>query len=580
MPIAPAQQTPQQSAPAASSGRPNLKPKPGMSYQEAFNYLTSQGVSAWQALQILGNDPNYGTIDEYNTRQGNQAEKAKQAEALGNVIGATGVALGAKYILNDAASRGSPELARALTRGSPTGDTYTYAQRTPQGSVVSQGTTGQGENFMAIRRPIPSETLDLDTLAAQQGQGGAGATQYQTSATQPTGTQSYNIPDQQYSLGETTTVQTNAGPREVPTELAKDTEFVQGTDWNTVGQGAFAALQAYQAYQAFKDKDYVGAGISGASAGLGAGAATYGAQSTAAQYLPYAGGAAALYGGYQTAKLTGAMPKSKQRDVKATTGGAAAGAAGGAAIGSQIGSGFGPIGMGIGAAIGAAAGYAGSKFGSSKGKGQSLRDSLRANLQEVGALDENYQGTLADGSKFDFGKDGSTLKWSNLDKVKADNQAAWDATSNSATAIAAYYKLTGQKNADVAGWLQNAAVSNANNDPQTALANMRHFAQSQGVDPTMIKANLDTALADNKINQSQYDQIMAGARDIYGERIIPSNVKPSANMSTEDLKKQRKQDLFAAGIDLSNMKYSDVYKLYEAGAISKEEMEGRRPRIR
>ena len=551
MPITPAQQTPQQSTPAASSGRPNLKPKPGMSYQEAFNYLTSQGVGAWQALQILGNDPNYGTIDEWNKNQDTLNEKAGTAGAIGKVVGTVGAG-----VLIDA------------LRGKP------YA---PSGTLK-------------ITRPIPSETLDLDALAAQQGQGGAGATQYQTpatqptqyqtSATQPTGVESYSIPDQQYSLGETTTVQTNAGPREVPTELAKDAEFVQGTDWNTVGQGAFAALQAYQAYQSFKNKDYVGAGISGTSAGLGAGAATYGAQSTAAQYLPYAGGAAALYGGYQTAKLTGAMPKSKQRDVKSTVGGAAAGAAGGATLGAQIGTGFGPMGMLIGAGLGAAAGYAGSKFGSSKGKGQTLRDNIRTNLQEIGALDENYQGTLADGSKFDFGKDGSTLKWSNLDKVQTDNQAAWDATSNSASAIAAYYKLTGQKNADVAGWLQNAAVSNANNDPQTALANMRHFAQSQGVDPTMIKANLDTALGDNKINQSQYDQIMAGARDIYGERIISSNVKPSAGMSTEDLKKQRTKDFAAAGVDLNNMSFDEIFKLYQSGAISAQEMTGRIPKPR
>ena len=338
-------------------------------------------------------------------------------------------------------------------------------------------------------------------------------------------------------------------------------------------------MQAYQAFQSFRQKDYVGAGISGTSAGLGAGAVAYGAESTAAQYLPYAGGAAALYGGYQTAKLTGAMPKSKQRDVKATTGGAAAGAAGGAAIGSQIGAGMGPMGMLIGAGVGALAGYAGSKFGSSKGKGQTLRDNIRANLQESGALDENYQGTLADGSTFDFGKDGSTLKWSNLEKVRADNQAAWDATSNGASAIAAYYKLTGQKNADVAGWLQNAAVSNANNDPKVAMANMRHFAQSQGVDPTLIKANLDTALADNKITQAQYDQMMAGARDIYGESVIPTNVKPTPGMSTEEQKTERRKSQMAAGIDLKNMSFDEVYKLYQAGAISKEEMQSKRPPI-
>lgn len=546
MALTPPQQQPQQQL-QQKVRKPgaDLSPKPGMGYWEYFQYLLSQGIPGYEASQIIEANPDYGTPDQWNQKQQQRTEKANQYEGYGKVAGAVGTAA----------------LIDAL-RGKD------YA------------TSGS----LSIQRQIPSQTLDLDAMAAQQGQTGAAATQYnppvnqpQISATQPTGAQSYKLPDQQYGIGETTTVQTNAGPREVPVEAANDTGFIQGTDWSRVGQGAFAALQAYQAYQAFKQKDYVGAGISGTSAGLGAGATAYGAESTAAQYLPYAGGAAALYGGYQTAKLTGAMPKSKQRDVKATTGGAAAGAAGGAAIGSQIGAVGGPWGMAAGAVLGAAAGFAGSKFGSSKGKGQTLRDNLRATLQETGALDENFQGTLADGSKFDFGKDGSTLKWSNLEKVRADNQAAWDATSNGASAIAAFYKLTGQKNADVASWLQNAAVSNANNDPKVAMANMRHFAQSQGVDYAEIKNNLDTALADNKINQAQYDQIINGARDIFGENRIGSNVKPAEGMSTEEQKKRRKQGLAEAGMDLSQMSYAQARDAYLAGAISEEELRGTWP---
>lgn len=551
--VPPQQQAPQQQ-PQQKARKPgaDLSPKPGMGYWEYFQYLLSQGIPGYEASQIIEANPDYGTPDQWNEKQQKRTEKANQYEGYGKVAGAIGTAT----------------LIDAL-RGK------SYA---PSGSI-------------SIQRQIPSETLDLDALATQQGQTGAGATQYQTPATQPQvsttqyqtpvnkpiGAESYKLPDQQYGVGETTTVQTNAGPREVPVEAANDTGFIQGTDWSRVGQGAFAALQAYQAYQAFKQKDYVGAGISGATAGLGAGATAYGAQSTAAQYLPYAGGAAALYGGYQTAKLTGAMPKSKQRDVKATTGGAAAGAAGGAAIGSQIGTVGGPWGMAIGAALGAAAGFAGSKFGSSKGKGQTLRDNIRANLQETGVLDENYQGTLADGSKFDFGKDGSALKWSTLQKVSEENAAAWGATSNAASAIASFYKLTGQKNADVAAWLQNAAVSNANNDPAVALANMRHFAQQQGVDYAEIKNNLDTALADNKISQAQYDQMIGGARDIWGEKTIGTSVKPAEGMSTEDLKKRRKQGLAEAGMDLSQMSYAQARDAYLAGAISEEELRGTWP---
>ena len=390
MPIAPTPQTPQQPM-EQKTIKPgaDLSPKPGMGYWEYFQYLLSQGVPAIQASQIIESNPNYGTPDQWNEKQARNTEKADKYGAYGKLAGAIGTAA-----LIDA-FRGSkaPASIGSLT-SSQIKPGVEYAQATPQGSVVARGQTVGGENYLAIRRPIPESTLDLDKLAAQQGQGGTAASQYQGPATQTT-----SLPDQQYTYGETTTVQTNAGPREMPIEAAKDAEFVQGTDWNQVGNGALAALQAYQAFQSFKNKDYIGAGISGTTAGLSAGTAVYGSQSTAAAALPYAGGAAALYGGYQTAKLTGAMPKSKQRDVKSAVGGAAAGAAGGAAIGSQIGAVGGPLGMGIGAALGAAAGYAGSKFGSSKGKGQTLRDNLRANLQETGALDENFQGTLADGSK-------------------------------------------------------------------------------------------------------------------------------------------------------------------------------------
>jgi hypothetical protein len=48
--------------------------------------------------------------------------------------------------------------------------------------------------------------------------------------------------------------------------------------------------------------------------------------------------------------------------------------------------------------------------GSSKDKGQMRRDAVRGALQERGLLDDNWQGTLADGTTTDFGKDGSVLE--------------------------------------------------------------------------------------------------------------------------------------------------------------------------
>ena len=558
MPIAPpTQSTPQQTTTSPGAGKPgkDLRPKPGMSYWQYFQYLLSQGVDAIHASEIMAADPNYGTPDQWNARQKNMADKARQANAWGQLTGTVGVGA----------------LVSALGSKSPK-----YA---PSGRLT-------------IQRQIPEQTLDLDQLPHQQTPTTTEASQYQTPATQTTSPgqyqtsatqpniegESYRLPDQQYSLDETTTIQTNAGPRTVPKSVANDEEFIKGTDWSQIGNSAFAALNAYQAYQAYKNKDYVGAGISGATAGLGAGAAYYGAGSQAAQALPYAGGVAGLYGGYQTAKMIGSTPKSKQRDVQATTGGAAAGAGIGAATGAMYGEGFGPIGMGIGAAIGAAAGFAGSKFGSHKGKGQALRDNIRAEMKDNGTLDKNYQGTLADGSKYDFGKDGKELKWSNVEKVADANRAAWDATGNAAGAIGLHYNLTGQKNSDVAAWMQMAAVSNAKNDPKVAMANIRHIVEQQGIDYTTIKNNLDTALADNKISQSQYDQYVSGMRDIYGNAIVGSDVKPRAGMSTKEKEARHKSNLAASGINLDKMKLTDIYNLYLNGSITKDEFTSRLPK--
>lgn len=566
MPIAPPSQPsqsnqPSQSKPPGKPGR-DLRPKPGMSYWEYFQYLLSQGVNAIDASAIMEADPNYGTPDQWNKRQQELTDKGQQANAYGRLTGGVGAAILADYVFGDKTGKNSPVLAQALSNR--TGDQVTWARKTPSGSTEFQGITPQGENVIGVSRKVPEATLDLDKIAAEQGQTGAGQAAQTSTTTQAASTQPQ-------ATGETTVVQTNAGPREMPVEAANDTEFVKGTDWNQVGNGALAALQAYQAYQAWKSGDKVGAGISGTTAGLSAGAAAYGSGSTAAAALPYAGGVSALYGGYQTAKLTGAMPKSKQRDVKATTGGAAAGAAGGAAIGSQIGSGYGPIGMAIGAGLGAVAGYAGSKFGSSKGKGQSLRDNIRYNLQQSGALDENYQGTLADGSKYDFGQDGSTMKWSEINKIADANRKAWDATSNMAGVFGLNSNLTGQKNADVAAWIQKAAVSNAGNDPAKAIANMRHLATEQGIDYTTVKSNLDTALADNKISKAQYDSYMQGARELWGEKIVAPGEKPAARMSTKEKEEDRKAALKAGGVDLDNISVNQAYELYKQGAISEEE---------
>lgn len=277
-----------------------------------------------------------------------------------------------------------------------------------------------------------------------------------------------------------------------------------------------------------------GASAQGATAASGTEAAS---ATPAAAYLGPVALAAGAYGAYQTAEQTGSQAAGSQRDTQATIGGGlsglalGAGAVGTAALaGMTLGSWLGPVGM----AVGALAGYAGSKFfGSKKGKAQFMRDSIRDVLQQGNILDDKYQGTLADGSKFDFGQDGSYLKWKEIDKIAAANPNAWSPTVLLTDALAAAYGFVGQKASDVSAWYARAAVSNAGDDPNIGKANAQYFAKQQGITYDQIKLKLDEAIADNRINKSQYDYYLTGAKE------LTAGITPDAAAAAPQIKIER-----------------------------------------
>jgi hypothetical protein len=285
-----------------------------------------------------------------------------------------------------------------------------------------------------------------------------------------------------------------------------------GTGTAAAGTGAAAAGGAGASTVA--TPTLLSATQTGASAGAGGAGST-----TLAAYGPYAApvaAAAGLYGGYKTAEMLGETAAGSQR----TQQGALSGAASGAALGSSVdlATGGATLGLGtlIGGVVGGLAGAIGSWTGSSKGKAQFTRDNIRGVLQKGGVLDRNFQGTLADGSTYDFGADGSTLKWKNIDKVAEAQPGAWSGAVPLTDALATAYGFVGQKASDISAWYAKAAVSNANNDPNVAKANARHFAAQQGITYDMIKGKLDEAKADNRINDSQYNYYLQGAQDLVG----------------------------------------------------------------
>jgi hypothetical protein len=363
----------------------------------------------------------------------------------------------------------------------------------------------------AFKSTPPTDATNVGTTAtpASQAQWNAGADAASKATPQVISTD-----------GAMSTVQTPTGPQQVPTESLNDPGFWNSVNWTDIAQGAAGLAQVYGAYKSYKAGDKLGAGLQGATGAGNLALATGAASNTGtlgATVIPGLNIATGAYGAYKTAEQTGEMAAGKQRDTAAAIGGASSGLAlglgAGALAGAAMGSWAGPIGM----AVGAAAGYVGSKyFGSSKKKPQVMRDAIRGVLQERGVLDENFQGTLADGSKYDFGKDGSTLKWKNIDKIAAAQPKAWNAAVPAADALAASYGFVGQKASDLAAWYAKGAVSNAGNDGNVALSNMQHFAKQQGITMDLVKSKLDEALKDQRITQDKYNYYIGGAQQLLG----------------------------------------------------------------
>lgn len=322
--------------------------------------------------------------------------------------------------------------------------------------------------------------------------------------------------------GKSTVVDTPIGKQQVPAEMANDEGFLKSVNWDAVGTGALSLLAAYQAYKSYKSGDKIGAGLSGATAAslgaaaLGKAGVEFAGQQTMAGAAPYLGAAAGAYGGYKTAEAMSDMAAGSKRTQTGIIGGATSGAMLGSSI--DVMTGGTTLGMGalIGGVVGAVAGGVGAVTGSSKNKAQMMRDNIRGVLQKGQILDDKFQGTLADGTKYDFGTDGSTLKWKNIDKIAEAQPKAWNAAVPAADALAASYGFVGQKASDIAAWYAKGAVSNAGDDPNIARANMQHFAKQQGITIDLVKSKLDEALKDNRINQNKYDYYMQGANDLLG----------------------------------------------------------------
>jgi len=360
-------------------------------------------------------------------------------------------------------------------------------------------------------------------VAAQLGASQINATPAtQTSWNAGADTASAATPQVIKSDGGMSTVQTPGGPQQVPTESLNDPGFWSNVNWGQVVQGGLSLAQMYGAYQSYKSGDKAGAAIGGLAgagnlaASTGAVATGTAAGTTGAYVIPGLNIVAGAYQGYQTAEALGDMAAGAKRTRTGVVGGATSGAATGAGIGAFLGPKGAAIGAVIGALVGGTAGAIGSITGSSKGKGQMQRDAVRGILQEQGILDENFQGTLADGSKADFSQDGSKINTKFMNKLASENPTAFNQTQELGDALTAGYGFVGDKARSLGRLYVKGALSNAKDDPSTALANMQHFAKQQGITYDLIKGKLDEALQDNRINQGEYGRLIGSAQTLTG----------------------------------------------------------------
>jgi hypothetical protein len=263
------------------------------------------------------------------------------------------------------------------------------------------------------------------------------------------------------------------------TDQGLQTPVDGGTNYGAYAQGAAAAFQGYDAYKDYQNKDYAGASIKGGSAATNAAAAYYGADSTAAQVAPYASAAVGAYNAYK-----GYTNKDVDANTRATQGTHDAAVA----IGSYFTGGW------AGVADAAIRSFAPSFYDnhmkrmakdpivkqiggliSGKDPYQFMRDQGRKYLKENKIIDENYIGTLADGTKYDFGKDGKAMK-----KIDYRDPITSEVIAK-ADLLAVGEGYTGKAREAMAMMYTNAALSNAEGDLEKAYQNIGHFMKQRGI---------------------------------------------------------------------------------------------------
>jgi hypothetical protein len=292
---------------------------------------------------------------------------------------------------------------------------------------------------------------------------------------------------------------------EVLPQTAGSAGTVPGTSFGQIAQGGLGVIQTGQGLSQIRDGNYALGGLNTVG-GMGNLAAATGYNGIGAQTLgaamPGINAALGAYQGYQTAKMIGNAPSGGRRNAQ--------GAIGGASAGAQIGTAILPgVGTAIGAVIGGFTGLAGSLTGSSKGFRQMYRDSVRKSLKENGIIDDKYQGSLADGSTYDFGQDGSGIKVDYKDPVAGR-------VIGLTNVLSAVEGSTGKGQEATSELYASGALSNAGGNYDKARQNVQHFVQQRGIDKASAVAQLQKMKDAGEIPEEKFNAYMNGVNELYG----------------------------------------------------------------
>ncbi len=234
------------------------------------------------------------------------------------------------------------------------------------------------------------------------------------------------------------------------------------------------------------------------------GAVTTGLDSTANTIL---GGVGAAYSAYNLFKNWG------NGDI---VGGLVNGASSGAFIGSIVPG----VGTAIGGVVGGLIGAVSSLFRKSgKHEDQKDRDKVRAALIEHGMLPNDYCLTLANGSKYDIGKDGG-YRLINTDggtrhayDVDFSNPLAGRLVGMAQGFISVLMGSNQKLTSDFTGYVVNAALSNAST-LEDARANLLSIFQQFKIDPEMVAQEIGEMTGAGALSQDVALAYANGLRDL------------------------------------------------------------------